>query len=305
MKGVLKAMLWTKLKLVVAGAMITAVLGAGSFAYRAAGQTAGEDKPPVDPEALRKENELLRLNVQVLLEKVRALEAELAAFRGQAAGSATPTPDAEPTRKPTAEQSNNARSQNNLKQIGLAFHNYADTYGGTFPAAAICDPRGKPLLSWRVAILPWLEQDRLYKEFHLDEPWDSEHNKKLLDQMPKTYALPGAKVKPGTTVYQVFVGKDALFQTNQKRRFPAEITDGTSNTILVVEAADPVPWTKPADIPFGDKDPRTQIGGWNGDYVNVGICDGSVRKLELKKISQETLRNAIMPNDGNVLGSDW
>jgi RNA polymerase sigma factor (sigma-70 family) len=318
MKGVLKAMLWTKLKIVVAAAMVTAVLGAGSLVYRAAGQPAApEEKPATDPEALRKENELLRLNIQVLLEKIRSLEAELAALKGQPGEAAQPTaklptavdsakPMPKPTRSGLTRQSNIAGSQNNLKQLGLAFHNYADTYGGKFPPAAIAHPPGKPLLSWRVALLPWLEQDRLYKEFHLDEPWDSEHNKKLLDQMPKVFELPGVAMKQrGLTVYQVFVGRDALFENTRQRRFPAEITDGTSNTILVVEAAEAVPWTKPADIPFGDKDPRTQIGGWYGDYVNIGMCDGSVRRMELKKISQETLRNAIMPNDGNVLGPDW
>src|SRR5262249_30142494 len=78
------------------------------------------------------------------------------------------------------------RSANNLKQIGLAMHNYHDV-NGAFPPAAVCDKTGKPMLSWRVLILPYIEQDALYKEFKLDEPWDSEHNKKLLAKMPKVY----------------------------------------------------------------------------------------------------------------------
>jgi prepilin-type processing-associated H-X9-DG protein len=124
--------------------------------------------------------------------------------------------------------------------------------------------------------------------------------------MPKIYALPGVKIKgQGFTAYQLFVGKDALFDGGSKARIPASIPDGTSNTILVVEAAETVPWTKPADIPFGDKDPRTQIGGWYGNIVNVALCDGSVRPINLKKITKETLRNAIMPADGHVLGPDW
>src|SRR5262245_11036025 len=75
-------------------------------------------------------------------------------------------------------------SANNLKQIGLALHNYHDTYG-KLPPAAICDKAGKPLLSWRVAILPFIEQNALYKQFKLDEPWDSEHNKKLAEVLVK------------------------------------------------------------------------------------------------------------------------
>src|SRR5262249_54155708 len=78
----------------------------------------------------------------------------------------------------------NAQGQNNLKQIALAMHNYNDAYNGKLPAHAIYSKDGKkPLLSWRVAILPFIEQDNLYQQFHLDEPWDSEHNKKLIPML--------------------------------------------------------------------------------------------------------------------------
>ncbi len=86
---------------------------------------------------------------------------------------------------------------NNLKQIGLAMHNYESTFG-TFPPAYIADKAtGKPLLSWRVAILPFLEQDALYKQFHLDEPWDSAHNKTLIARMPPVYRSPGRRRQAG------------------------------------------------------------------------------------------------------------
>ena len=151
-----------------------------------------------------------------------------------------------------------AKDQNNLKQIGLALHNYHDTYGG-FPPAALVDKRGKPMLSWRVMILPFIEQDQLYKEFKLDEPWDSEHNKKLLEKhpMPPVYALPGvAKDGEKMTHYQAFVGNGAAFDPIQTSKLQS-ITDGTSNTILVATAAKGVPWTKPDDIAFDPKaDPR-------------------------------------------------
>jgi len=88
-------------------------------------------------------------------------------------------------------------SSNNLKQIGLALHNYHDTYG-TLPPAAIVDKKGKPLLSWRVAILPYIEQDNLYKQFKLDEPWDSKHNLALSRMIVKTYTLPYGEQKPGS-----------------------------------------------------------------------------------------------------------
>jgi RNA polymerase sigma factor (sigma-70 family) len=297
-KGVMKAMLMTRLKATLAAVVLTAALGTGGYAYRAAGEAAPADKPPPDPEALRKENELLRLNVQVLLEKVRAQENEIAALKGQVAGR----PRGE---NRDADKENSHKSQQNLRQIALAFHNYMAAYN-TFPPAASYDRGGRPLLSWRVHLLPFLEQDELYKQFHLDEPWDSDHNKALLGKMPRVYALPGKALKdPWLTPFQVFVGKDALFDGPRKPRLAEDIPDGTSNTILVVEGAEGVPWTKPEDIPLGEKDPRTQIGGWYGDFANVSLCDGSARKIDLRKMSTETLRNAITPADGQPFGPDW
>jgi hypothetical protein len=200
---------------------------------------------------------------------------------------------------------NRTQSQNNLKQMALAFHAYHRTFG-TFPPAAVCDAGGKPLLSWRVAILPFIEQQNLYRQFKLDEPWDSDHNKKLLDKMPRTYSLPGVPLKEaGRTAYQLFVGKEALFDGARKPRFPRDITDGTANTLLVVEAAGTVPWTKPADIPFEGKDPRTRVGGWYGDIVNVSLCDGSVREVDPKKVSEYSFRAAITPNGGEVFDTTW
>ena len=114
------------------------------------------------------------------------------------------------------EAAQRTSSINNLKQIALAMHNYNSTYGA-FPAAAICDKKtGKPLLSWRVAILQYIEEEALYKQFKLDEPWDSEHNLKLAKNMPKIYFHPKAN-KPGDdkTHYRLFYGKGAAFELNK------------------------------------------------------------------------------------------
>jgi len=81
------------------------------------------------------------------------------------------------------------QSQSRLKQMALAFHSYMEQHG-RLPPAAICDAKGRPLLSWRVALLPFIAQGELYRQFKLDEPWDSPHNIKLLDQMPATYDSP-------------------------------------------------------------------------------------------------------------------
>jgi hypothetical protein len=197
-----------------------------------------------------------------------------------------------------------AQSQNNLKQIGIAMHNYLDK-NGTFPAQAIYDKDGKALLSWRVMLLPYLDQEELYKQFKLDEAWDSPHNKKLLAKIPKTYQAPAAKPKhPFGTIYQGFAGKDAFFD-GKKGIGIAEIPDGTSNTIMVVEAAKDVPWTKPEDIPFDpDKALPKMAKMYSNGGFNAGLCDGSVRFIS-SSITEVTLKAAITRNGGEVLGSDW
>ncbi len=196
------------------------------------------------------------------------------------------------------------QSANNLKQLALAMYNYHDNTG-RFPPQAIYDKNGKPLLSWRVLILPYIEQQNLYKQFHFDEPWDSEHNKRLLATMPKIFASPQDEecVKKHVTHYQGLVGKGAFFEGKQGIRV-ADIVDGTSNTIMIVEASKAVPWTKPEDTPFDPEKPLPKLGLPDARAFMAAMCDGSVRTIS-HKITQQTLRNAIMRNDGMPLGADW
>jgi hypothetical protein len=194
-----------------------------------------------------------------------------------------------------------AQSSNNLKQIGLAMHNYHDATG-SFPPASLVDKKGKKLLSWRVLILPYIEQDNLYRQFKLDEPWDSEHNKKLIPLMPKTYADPQMPAEPGKTYYKVFVGKDAGFDWIKTRKF-ADFPDGLSNTIMAASAGDPVIWTKPDDFEFdADKGPPDLSKPFPTPLIL--LFDGSVRTLS-PKVSKETLKRLIMRNDGMVIGNDF
>ncbi len=198
------------------------------------------------------------------------------------------------------EAANRMNSQNNLKWIGLAMHNFHDTYGH-LPPPAIYGKDGKPLLSWRVAILPFIEQDALSKEFKLDEPWDSPHNKKLLARMPNTYIHPAAPTKePYTTYYQVFTGKDALFIGRNKLRLGPDVPDGVSNTLLAVEAAEAVPWTKPEDLVYDTKKPLPKLGTIFPAGTNVLFCDGSVRFLS-RTVSEKVLRALITPRGGEVI----
>src|SRR5262249_12481169 len=135
----------------------------------------------------------------------------------------------------------------NLKQIGIAIRNYHGAYD-TLPPPAFTNKKKEKLLSWRVHMLPYLEEEKLYKEFKLDEPWDSEHNKKLIKRMPKVFISPANPklAEEGRTPYVVPVGKETMF-TGVKPVKLQEIADGTSNTIMVVETDDAgaVIWTKP------------------------------------------------------------
>ncbi|MBA4188010.1 MAG: hypothetical protein C0467_08325 [Planctomycetaceae bacterium] len=207
-------------------------------------------------------------------------------------------------RKKVQEAGAALQATNNLKQIGLAMHGYHDTHG-SMPPAAVCDKTGKPLLSWRVLILPYIEQDDLYKQFKLDEPWDSVNNKKLLAKMPKVYAIPGTTPQEGTeTHYRVFVGNGAGFDWVMGPKI-ANITDGSSNTLMCVTAADAVPWTKPDELAFDpEKDPSKLFGAVVNGKVLIGMFDGSVRSLK-KLPKKETLKALITKGGGEVIGDDF
>ena len=194
------------------------------------------------------------------------------------------------------------QNANNLKQISIAMLTYQDAYN-TLPPAALCQKNGKKLLSWRVAILPYIEQESLYRQFNLDEPWDGPNNSKLIALMPKTYALPGEQPMSGNTYYRVFVGNGAAFEWC--KGFPlSQFKDGPSNTILVAEAATAVPWTKPDELEFNPNGPLPSLGGHFSGGAAVALADGAVRQIP-KTISPQTLKAAITRSAGDVLGPDW
>jgi RNA polymerase sigma factor (sigma-70 family) len=187
---------------------------------------------------------------------------------------------------------------NNFKQIGLAMHNYHDAHN-SLPTHAIYSKDGKkPLLSWRVAILPYIDQEDLYKEFKLDEPWDSAHNKKLIAKMPQIFEPTLGKMEEGKTLIQVFTGPDTVFNGAKKMKL-TDITDGTSNTILAVEAKDAVVWTQPSDLPLPKaKDKMPALGGRFSNGFVIVMCDGAVRLMPLNPAAKD-LRPLITPAAGD------
>ena len=157
-----------------------------------------------------------------------------------------------------------------LKQIALAMHNYADDHELRFPPPAIYSKDGQSLLSWRVLLLPYLDQQEVYNRFNFDEPWDSPNNIELLKEMPSVYRRPNwsARADGYKTIYQVFVGPGTIFGSKQIPSLPeVSYADGVSNTVLVVEAFEPVPWTKPEDLLYAGDQPLPPLGGL---YHNLG-----------------------------------
>ena len=199
-------------------------------------------------------------------------------------------------------------AENNMKQITLAIISYSDA-NGAMPSNSY-DKDGKPLLSWRVHILPYIEQNAIYNKFKLDEPWDSENNKKWSQIVLKVFMVPGRPTPQlSETYFRGYIGpKDVkpeqrpwLVEGQTKGpNYPAAFPDGTSNTLLVVEAAEAVPWAKPDDLPYDGVLPLPKLGGPNGSYV-VGFADGSVRTFRRGQIDEKNMRFLISIADGNVV----
>jgi hypothetical protein len=212
-----------------------------------------------------------------------------------------------PAIQSTREAARRMQSANHLKQIGLALHSYHDVHQN-LPPAVVRDKEGRPLYSWRVLVLPYLEQENIYRKWKLDEPWDSPNNKPLSDLVVKVYGSPGAPDEnTNRTHYRVFTGKGAGFEENKARpgkglRF-ADFTDGLSNTIAVVEAAESVPWAKPDELEFVPGQPLPAMGLPGGDGFNALLFDGSFRYLQ-KTINRGTLQAMITRNGGEVVPFD-
>ncbi len=203
-----------------------------------------------------------------------------------------------------------SQSLNHLKQIGLALLAYEKAHGH-FPAD-IGAKEGTSLLSWRVQLLPFLDEQDLFHEFKLDEPWDSPHNMPLVGRMPSVFAVPNTPAGPGLTFYRGVSGAHTIFDPKVPEGVKiASITDGTSNTIAVIEAKGGVLWTKPqSEVPFveghGPAELETfgeALSSQSLDGLNAVFCDGSVRFLR-NSVSLEILKALITRDGGEVLPPD-
>ena len=196
-------------------------------------------------------------------------------------------------------QARRAASMNNLKQLAVAMHTHESAHKA-FPASAIRNEEGKPLLSWRVKILPYIEEHALYKQFHLDEPWDSEHNRRLIEKMPKLYRGPASNpTEPGRTPYVVPTGKGTAFPGPEPMTIK-QFTDGAGQTILAMEVDDKhaVIWTKPDDFPIDLEKPSQGLAGPYPGGIVVMHADGHIEFLNLP-MEDERLRALLTPAAGD------
>ncbi len=201
------------------------------------------------------------------------------------------------------EAARRIQSTNNMKQIALSMLNYEQA-NKTFPPAYKADKNGKPLLSWRVLILPFIDPE-LYKQFNLDEPWDSDHNKPLSAKMPACYRSPNSGVAgEGKTNYLTPRGEKTIFPNGEGMAI-AKITDGTSHTILTLEVPDDsaVVWTKPDDFEYDESDPMKGLLGLRPNGFLAGLADGSVRFLDAS-LDAAVLKALFTRNGGETVNLD-
>lgn len=197
-----------------------------------------------------------------------------------------------------------ARRVRNLKQIGVALHNYHDVFGSLPPSAQLGrDGKGQHPVSWRVLLLPFVDENEMFEQYRFDEPWDSPHNAKVTTRIPKVYRAFGS-THPTHTSYFGLVGTEDVrtcFHPIRGVRI-ADIIDGTSNTLMVVETKLPVHWAKPQDIVYDPAQPLPPFGGVAPGGFRFIRADGSVGFIATGA-PEQSVRNFITRNDLQIIDS--
>lgn len=185
----------------------------------------------------------------------------------------------------------------NARQLLLAIHSYEEEHG-RFPGPVNPGPDGKAVHSWRVAILPHIGFKDLYEQYNLNEPWDSESNKKVLAEMPDIFRGPNASDTSTNTSYLGFSGPNTALGDGSKGVTFRDVTDGESNTLLFVETQSNIPWTKPEDISCDEDTTDIRPGGFYDNGFYAAFTDGSAQFVSAD-ISNTELRHMIIRNDKN------
>ena len=225
-----------------------------------------------------------------------------------------------PIHSATQEPARRAQCKNNLRQIALALHNYHKAFG-CFPPAHVAGPDGQPWHSWRVLILPFIEQPALYDQYDFNEPWDGPNNRKLARHIPAVYCCPSDpdSGRSQKTSYVAVVGPRAAWGGSEPRKL-GDFRDETDSTILVAGAAGAaIDWMEPRDLSFDKARMGINSPGAvcvSGDHLiryghfyheefgaNVAMADGSVRSLS-ERISQATVEAMLTIDGGEPIDVD-
>jgi hypothetical protein len=209
------------------------------------------------------------------------------------------------------EASARMQTSNNLKVLALGAHNYESAYD-TMPGPFVdTNDRGLPppsdpkdRLSWRVELLPYMEQEYLYRGIDRSQAWDSPVNKPFTGTAIKTLGDPNDPTDNATR-FRCFYDNGAFFSTDKKDRVSiAGVKDGAANTILFVETTERVPWAQFNELPYSPSGPMPQLGHPTRDVFLVAMADGSVKPVK-KTVSEATLRAAITRAGKDTVGADW
>jgi hypothetical protein len=200
-----------------------------------------------------------------------------------------------PQRRDSVAPKNEASSKKNLITLATAMHDYHRKHGH-FPPAVVLGPDGKTPHSWRVELLPYLDQKALYEQYRMGEPWDSKDNIKVLSQMPPVFHSPYDDPNSCNSGYFALVGTGTVFE-GAKGIANAEITGGTNNTLLLAECRRQILWTKPEDISFDPYEALPELGGFLPGSMAGVMADGSYRLITLDRQAEEELRGLIIRND--------
>lgn len=197
--------------------------------------------------------------------------------------------------------------KSNLKTIALALHNYNDRWK-SFPPPFIADKDGKPMHSWRVLILPYMDERPLYESYDFSKPWDAAENRRVLERRPYVYTCPSDNfAAPNATSYVGVFGAGCMFDPAAPVRL-RDVKDGTTNTLMVGEAVDVnIPWTKPEDIDVSLYPGINKPGGFGSRHeggCNFAWVDGSVKYI-YDDTDPETLNRLFHRNDGKSLDDFW
>lgn len=207
------------------------------------------------------------------------------------------------------EAARRSECKNHLKEIGLALHAYHDRYS-YFPPAYIADNDGRPIHSWRVLILPYLDDEcrQLFAQYRFSEPWDSSANRKLLDRRPAVFSCPTRRRSASRqcTAYAAIFGPQCVFSGANPVGLD-DITDGSSETMMIVEATEAdIPWTKPEDVEITKRPKAGDRLGLSSDHEGgfyAVFADGSVRFMNTTQ-SQATF-DALFTRDGDDKPGDF